>query len=350
HQGIFLIFRKVKDKLEYLERKYRRDVLFEITKIDPVTKELRKVRVFKPKLNQLIKDSPFFENVLEFVLKHGRLPLMEESNAYCKLLKEFKSKSKVSALIMNNVDAHELKNVRERRSNDLLVIFALMRFTRKKFPAPEDVPTSTLYDIKNFFGGYRQFLSNAETLLFMIGDEKRMGEVFNSINVGKILPDAIYIHPSYLKGLPPAIRVKVGVAESLIGDVDDCNLIKINKIKDKVSFLVYEDFDNIEHPALMFSYVINIPKAQIKEWDFTTRENPPILHRKETFVSPDYPLYEKFRTLSKEEEAFDLLGRHNIGTMFGWEECLLKAGLGITNHRVTRIDRKVFSETLQVTN
>ena len=350
HQGIFLVFKNEKDKIEYLEKKYRRNVVFEITKIDPITNELRKVRVFKPKLEELIKDSPFFKSVLDFVLAHGRLPVAEESSDYCQLLEEFKSKNKISSLVINNIDSQELENIRKKRRDDLLVIFALRRFTKRGLPKQRDLPISTLHDIRSFFGGYKQFLGNAEALLFALGDEAQMVKALNSVSIGKILPDAVYIHPSYVKDLPPVVRVKVGVAEALIGDVDGHNLIKINKTKDKVSFLVYEDFDEVEHPALMFSYVVNIPKAQIKEWDFTTRENPPILHRKETFVSPDYPMYQKFKELSEAEEKLGLLGHDNIGTMLKWEEFLLSKGLIILDHSIRRITRGQTGEGLQVTN
>ena len=349
-QGIFLVFKNEKDKIEYLETKYRRSVLLEVTKIDPITKESRKVRVFRPKLEQLIKDSPFFGNVLGFVLGHGRLPLPEESGGYRRLIEEFKSKKKISALIMDNVDTGELEHIRKKRGDDLLVIFALRRFTKRGFPVQKDVPASTLYDIKSFFGGYGPFLKNAEALLFSLGNERETAKALNSVSIGKVLPDAVYIHPGYVKDLPPIVRIKVGVAEALIGEVDGCNLIKINKIKDKVSFLVYEDFDEIEHPALMLSYVVDIPKAKIKEWDFTDRENPPILHRKETFISPDYPMYEKFRALSEEEEKLGLLGHGNIGTMLKWEEFLLGKGLAIVDHKIRRADGGRPGGGLQVTD
>ena len=349
HQGIFIIFRDGKDQLEYLERKYRRAIHLEITRLNPLTNELTKVRVFRPNLEQLIKESPFFKSVLGFVLDHGRLPATEESSDYQKLVKEFKSKKKIANLIVGNVDEEELEAIKSRRCNDLLVIFALRRFSRRGFPKLKDIPISTLYDIKGFFGSYKHFLNNAESLLFNLGDSQLMSKTLSGIHIGKILPDAVYIHPSYLKDLPPVVRVKVGVAEALIGDIDDCNLIKINKVKDKVSFLVYEDFETVEHPALMYSYSVDISKAQIREWDFTTRENPPVLHRKETFVAPDYPSFQKFQKLTEEEESLGLLGHNHIGTMINWEKFVLDKGLIIIDHRVKKLTKKLLQE-LQVTD
>ena len=339
HQGTFLVFKHEKDKLEYLEKKYRRNVFLEVTRLDPVTRELSKVRVFKPKLEQLVKESPFFAGVLRFVFEHGRLPAPEESDDYQNILNEFKSKKKIASLVIDNVEPTEFKSVRKKRKDDLLVMFALRRFARRGFPTLKDLPVTTLYDIKEFFGGYKPFLKNAEGLLFTLGNSGEMSKSLNSVEVGKVLPDAVYVHPSYLKDLPPVVRVKVGVAEALVGDIEECNLIKINKVKDKVSFLVYEDFDEVEHPALLFSYAVNIPKAHIKEWDFTTRENPPILHRKDTFVAPDYPMYKKFKRLSEEEEALGLLGHNHIGTMLGWDKFLIEKGLTVSNHKVKKLEQ-----------
>ena len=347
HQGIFLVFKHETDRLEYLSRRYRRSVSLEVTRLDPITKKATKVRVFKPKLEELIKESPFFKNVIEFVMEHGRLPSTNESSHYSEMLSEFKSKKKIEALIINNVDAEELKSVKTQRINDLTVMFALMRFSKNGFPKLSDLPESTLLDIKTFFNSYRDFLKIAELLLFTLGNKKEMTKKMGAIAIGKKLPDAIYIHPTYINKLPPEVRVKVGVAQALIGDVDNCNLVKISKSNDKVSFLVYEDFDEVEHPALLYSYVVDIPKAKISEWNYSTRENPPILHRKETFVGADYPLYEKFKSLSDAEESLGLLGHNHIGTLVKWEDFLLNKGLVIIDHQVKKIPAELVAQIKQ---
>ena len=104
--------------------------------------------------------------------------------------------------------------------------------------------------------------------------------------------------------------------------------------------MVYEDFDSVAHPALLYTYVIDVPKANIKLWDFRNRENPPILHRKETFVSPDYPLYEKFKKLTAQEEKAELLSLNTIGTKEGWETLLKQKGLTITGHSLKKLEAK----------
>lgn len=335
--GIFFIFKQEKEKIEYLDNRYRRPVYLEVTRINPETHKKEKVRVFKPKLEEIIKDSPYFNDVLEFVLKHGRLPSVEESQDYQKLIEEFKSKRKIHCLIINNIDEEGLLDIRSRRIEELLVLFALRRFDLGGFPKKKDLPTSTSLDIQEFFGNYKNFLRQSEALLFSLGNESTMREAHKHITIGKVLPDSIYIHPSYVSELPAPIQVKVGVAKKLIGDVEECNLIKINKNKEKVSFLIYEDFEKVAHPALLYSLVVDLPKMSIKLWDFETRDNPPILHRKETFVSESFPSFDKFQKLTRKEESLGLLSRSDIGTRNSWQNILKENKLKIQGHRIIKL-------------
>lgn len=332
--GIFLVFKNEINKISYLEQRYRRPVFLEVTRLDPITKERTRVRVFKPKLEELIKDSPDFEDVLNFVLQHGRIPFAEESSSYQGLLGDFKSKRKIENLIYDNIDEEALLDVRARRVEELLVFFALRRFDRKGFPKKTEIPLTLSYDIQSFFKNYKELQDNATALLFALGNDKIMREAHKHITIGKVLPDAVYIHPAYVRELPAPIQVKIGVAQKLVGDLEGCNLLKINKNKEKVSFMVYEDFDTVAHPALRYSIVVDLPKLTTTLWDFENRENPPILHRKETFVSEDYPSYEKFLKLTKSEEKKGLLSRNDIGTRKGWEQLLKDNNLSIKGHQL----------------
>jgi len=59
------------------------------------------------------------------------------------------------------------------------------------------------------------------------------------------------------------------------------------------------------------------------------------LHRKETFVTADYPLYEKFAKLTRQEENWGLLEHPStIGTRKGWQKCLREHCAELRGHRV----------------
>lgn len=333
--GIFYVFKDEMSRLDYISSRYRSPAYLEVTRLDPITREARKVRVFKPKIQELIKESPFFEKAIEFVYAHGRLPRPEEENAISELISEFKSKKKISNVILEAIDQEQFEQIRKFKKESLLVFMALRRFDRAGFPKASDIPPSMVHDIKEFFSSYLDCRKQAEATLFMIADDKAMTQAFKTCSTGKQLPDAIYIHPSYVTSLHPLVQIKVAIAQKLVGDIDECNLIKINKFKNKVSFLVYEDFDQFEHPALLYSWVMDIPQNDLKFWEFRTRENPPVLHRKDTFVGPSYPLYEQFKSLTKQEEDAGLLEEtHNIGTRTGWNTRLTEKSVKIENHQV----------------
>lgn len=59
----------------------------------------------------------------------------------------------------------------------------------------------------------------------------------------------------------------------------------------KISYLHYPDFDTDPHPALRSSMQADLKGLYVGYRDYSAAANPPILHRKETFLAPDYPLY-----------------------------------------------------------
>lgn len=333
--GIFFVFKEEKSKLDYLSSRYKSPAYLEITRLDPITREARRERIFRPKIQELIKQSPFFEQTINFLYSHGRLPKPEEDAAYNQLVSEFKSKKKIQNIIFDSVDQEQLEFIRKSKKENLLVFMALRRFDRKGFPKATDISSMMMADIKEFFSSYLDLRKQSEALLFSLADDKAMSQAIKQSLTGKQLPDAIYIHPSFTTSLHPLVQVKVAIAQKLVGDIDECNLIKINKFKNKVSFLIYEDFDTVEHPALLYSWVMDIPKNDLKFWDFRTRENPPVLHRKDTFVGQEYPMYEKFKSLTVAEEEAGLLDdSFEIGTKEGWSKRLESKGVEIRDHQV----------------
>jgi hypothetical protein len=75
--------------------------------------------------------------------------------------------------------------------------------------------------------------------------------------------------------------------------------------------------------------------------------NPPILHRKETFLTLDHPLSARFARLTAQEENHGRLDDSaTIGTRDGWEARLEEAaGFALRGHRLIR--RRVTSRALE---
>ena len=82
---------------------------------------------------------------------------------------------------------------------------------------------------------------------------------------------------------------------------------------------------------------VHLQTFRMREWDYTSYRNPPILHRKETFVASDHPLHAKFARLTRQEESKGLYeAPAHIGTRLGWEEQLSVKGFSLRGHRLIR--------------
>ncbi|MFB2970599.1 DNA phosphorothioation-associated putative methyltransferase [Aerosakkonema sp. BLCC-F183] len=158
--------------------------------------------------------------------------------------------------------------------------------------------------------------------------------------IGKKLPNALYVHISAIEKLDPPLRQHYEkfsqiIATGMVG----ANIIKFHSDRPKISYLFYPDFDTDPHPALLASVQINLENNEISPMmryrDYSNSHNPPILHRKETFVTPEYPYYQEFEQLTKAEEKLGLLDKtSSIGTRQGWMQWLQYQGVEIQGHRV----------------
>ena len=168
----------------------------------------------------------------------------------------------------------------------------------------------------------------ADEVLFQAGKPELVDEACRKSPVGKLLPNALYVHRSALEGLSPLLRVYEGCARAYLGEIDGANLIKLHRQSGKVSYLVYPDFETDPHPALVRSVKLSLRTREIDCLEYNASPNPPILHRKETFLAADHPLYAKFARLTQQEEKHGLLeDTATIGTRDGWQARLERGGV-----------------------
>lgn len=171
--------------------------------------------------------------------------------------------------------------------------------------------------------------------------EKRRPEVgMNRINracvnskVGKLLPDALYVHESARCALEPVLLEHVARAIRRLGPAD-WNVVKIGRSGNRVSFLWYHKFEQVPHPELRKSVSFSAPDWKLKWRSYGFCANPPILHRKDSLLDEGHPLRAKFARLTRQEERQGLLGGRGIGTRAGWEALLKEKGFALKGHRL----------------
>jgi hypothetical protein len=88
---------------------------------------------------------------------------------------------------------------------------------------------------------------------------------------------------------------------------------------------------------LLRSIKLSLRTRELDCYDYATSANPPVLHRKETFLPPGHPLHARVARLTRQEEEHGLLDdTATIGTRQGWQSRLHERGFTIRGHRLIR--------------
>lgn len=317
--GIFYVFRHAGDAQSFLAAGVRhRPRLIGRLRLDQ---------------NQYVANQGTLGVLLEFLTTRGRPPALCEVPNGDDIVKQFGSLRAALRIVREATDESALQAARAAGTDDLTVYLALAAFGgRPKFT---DLPTDLQMDVKAFFGSYRQACLAADALLYQVGDQRAIDQACRQSLVGKLTPEALYVHVSALTRLSPLLRVYEGCGRALAGVVDGATIIKLHRLYPKVSYLSYPDFDADPHPSLATSVRADLRRLDLKYRDFRGSTNPPILHRKETFVDSDYPGRALFASLTAKEEALGLLAYPQaIGTRDGWLAFLDTRGVKIVGHDV----------------
>jgi DNA phosphorothioation-associated putative methyltransferase len=298
------------------------------------------IRVAKPKHSEILYEThkTLLEPLIDFVLTRGRAPEAKEISTGEALIAALGSIKSAFTLVRRVSGDDAWITAQDRAKQDLSVILALQAF--KGRPKFERLPQDLQLDIKAFFGNYKAACSEADQLLFLAGNQKAISEACTQSKLGKLTVEALYVHTNALGELTPLLRVYEGCAQVLTGFVEGTTLIKLGRLEAKVSYLAYPDFDTDAHPALAISVRADLRRLDVKLRDYRSSSNPPVLHRKETFVPPNYPLFDKFQRLTKQEERAKLLEETNtIGTRIGWQVRLEQLGYVVKGHRLLKAKR-----------
>lgn len=273
--------------------------------------------------------------LMEFVSQRGRMPIKGELEAESDLVAEFGSLKRAFQIILTATDEAEWDAIAYQRSLDVQVYLALSQFGQRR--SLRNLSASIKADIKAFFGNYEEACEVADRLLFKIGEPGVIKQACRQNKIGKLLPTALYVHISALNEIDPKLRLYEGCASRNIGGMEDANIIKFHTEKTCISYLYYPDFESTAHPVLQWAILIDLRDLSLTFRDYSKQDNPPILHRKETFLSPDHSLYSKFAKFTKSEEKAGLFNEtKTIGNRQGWERRLKECGVQIKHHRLIR--------------
>jgi len=317
--GVFYVFRSEQARTTFLASRYRSRVSLPRT---------TSAEVLYSRYQEILQP------LIDFFQFRGRIPIEEELSEHAgPIVDRFGSIKRAYRVLTTATDASEWQSISEKRATELLIFLALGRFEGR--PSFSSLPQPIRLDIKQFFSTYSAACLRADSLLFSLGDSKVRQEALDASHIGKRLPFALYVHESALNSLSAELRLLEGCARAFIGRVDGANIIKIHREDPKITYLSYPSFETDPHPSLATSLSIHLQTFKIKARNFAESRNPPILHRKETFLAPEHPLYAKFARLTRIEEEKGLYEDTSvIGTREGWDTVLCREGYFLRGHRL----------------
>jgi len=163
------------------------------------------------------------------------------------------------------------------------------------------------------------------------------------VSYGKKLPGALYIFRPGRKDITPTLWQTLARAELAAQPDQAWNLLKLHTREFAITFLSYSNFDSDTHPALAESTKINLNTGSIVRTDYRGRANPPILHRKETFLPPEDPRIPVYADLTKREEKAGLYrDPSRIGLRVQWLSLLKRLGFAYEDHTLVPLRDAAF--------
>ena len=316
--GIYLVFRDEAQAQTFRASRFRSRV-----SVPKVQLSHKRFESYKERLAPL----------MTFYTERGRLPTLEELPETETLSAEFGNLRRAFQIVLQATNPQEWDAISDRRRGDLLVYLALSHFGHR--PKLRDLAPVVQTDIKSLFGGYQQACTAADLMLMSLGNLAAVTERCQNSPIGKKLPSSLWVHVSAIETLDPLLRLYEGCASRTIGRPEEANVIKFHYRKPKITYLVYPNFDAEPHPALHTSMQIDLRDLHVHYRDYDLSDNPPLLHQKDLLVASDYPGYEKFAKLSRQEEDWGLLDDwKQIGDKRGWQKCLEDHCAELKGHRM----------------
>lgn len=336
--GVFVAFRSEEARLAYLSRRRRRrfdGFQHRLPRAERIPRPRRENQAKKRQQERYELRLAAVAPLMDLLLRLGRWPTPGEYSPHEQAFEHFRSTKAGLRFAEDHLDPFQWETAQTRKRDDLLVDLALARFGGR--PTLSQLSPESQLDVKGFFGSYKKALVVADELLFRSGDMKALVAAAKETTLGKRLPDSLYVHVSGISELPALLRIYEGCAAEFVGETD-ANLVKLDLLREhSVSYLSYPAFEKEAHPALVSSLRFSLAHRRLVKRDFSESKNPPVLHRKETFLPKSHPLFERFDRLTKQEVKHGLLRPStSIGYRDRWEAWLATSGWELRGHRLVR--------------
>lgn len=305
--GIFFVFKDDAEEQTFLAS---RQTKARCTHNLPRPPTERRVRESKwDRHRELVDD--FWTTCLEF----GRLPTDGEYRRMQELRAALGSPKAVLRRLQQEPGAGSLESARAGRMEDLQVYLALNLFERRR--SFRNLPETLRRDISTFWGSWSAAQKSATDLLFSLAKPEVIRAACASAaakGVGYVEDDHdLQLHCSLVTALPPVLRIYIGCAARIYGEVDSADIIKIHIESGKLTLTTYRDFDDNPLPQLIERVKINLRTQAIQFFDYLREDQTQVLYHKSRFIPESHPDYARQRKLDDALLERGLVGLASLG-------------------------------------
>lgn len=255
------------------------------------------------------------------------------------LKQQFGTYGKALRICLERHDAAELEEAARQRRSDILVMLALRMFERRQRLIALD--NAFARDVRSFFRSMREADAAARELLFSIRDQDTILEACRTATEAGLgyleEGQALHIHTSLVGRLAPVLRVYVGCASAMAGDLSAYDITKIHMASGKVTLLKYDDFEGRPLPPLLRRVKVSFRDQETDVFEYGEQFESTLLFRKSRYINEEFPRYAEQVAF---EEALTAAGLWDVSphgpTRSGYEERLNAARYRIVDFRLAR--------------
>ena len=319
-QGVFYVFAS-----EEIEREYCRTIANENSAVD-LGQAAKAIRI----------KSEDLAAITERVREIKRLPLPSEMPDQGVVLGVLASSDDWLQRLSGHLTSDERAELRQQRRADIIRIIARSFFSIEGGRRMTDLSLTERADVRLVFGSMSRAQTEVDRYFRRIIEPSKLEGECRAWRRGKLTPSALYFHRSQSDELSADLSLLLLCAEAgAQSELDGSeNIIKINYKKPGISFASYPDFDQTPHPGLNRAVRFDFASSSVAIRDYGQSMSPPILHRKELFVSIDHEHFQAWSLFTEKEDGLGLLGRRDIGTRGSWLRFLASRGVTIDGEQL----------------
>jgi DNA phosphorothioation-associated putative methyltransferase len=286
--GIFFVYKDKISEQIFLEAKYKNR-----TGLSKIISCIPKPTVEEREKQFYHDHKDLFDNLWLTCLMQGRMPRQDEYDQSKQVSDVFGSMKKGLNFILRYHGDEALVAAENARREDLTVYFGMQQFEGRE--QSKFLSEHLRRDVKFFFGSLKTAQNLGKELLFSAGDTDKISLAVNlcaSESIGFLDDDeAFHLHGSQVSSLPNILRIYIGCAAQLYGDIEEADLIKVHTLTGKLTLTKFDDFENSPIPRMTERVKIRLRDQSVQLYNYGNEYAPPYLYFKSRFIPSDFNHY-----------------------------------------------------------